>query len=156
MQKVGSAQELEMLVYQALVSSSAPAPSEKASYAVSASWSAFRLGKSKRWNRELLLRLSHGDHRLTYQENFSSGAHLVVDDVDVGKATSGISASLLRASRIWRRWVVPISDGPSQLPLTVSTEVTVSSTKVLSFHVKVGERVLYAEGSPPPRTGWSA
>lgn len=155
---VGSAPELEILVYQALADLRR-GPQEEATSAppVDARWAATLLGKgNRRWKRDLVIRLSHSDHRLTYKEHFS-GCDIFLDGVKVGDLStthSVLSASLRGGHRAWRRWIVPLFDGQTRLPLIVSAEIAITTNKLLSLHVQVGDRLLYAEGDAPPLNGW--
>jgi hypothetical protein len=160
--RVGSAQELEMLVHQALVDVGR-APQERRPSAgealPGAGWGAGVIGKAdKRWKRDLILRLSHGDHRLTYKESVG-GCDIFIDGskvADLSTMHSGTSASIRRQHRAWRRWVVPVDDGPTRLPVVIAAEIAVTTNKLLSLHVSAGQRLLYAEGNAPPLTGWKA
>jgi hypothetical protein len=155
--RIGNAQELEMLVYQALVQLR-PVPPEETTRAspLSVRWGAAVLGKGdRRWTRDLLIRLPHGDHHLTYQETPSP--EIFLDGVKVGDYStkqSSVNASLRRGHRAWRRWIVPLLDGQTQLPLILSVEIAILTNKMLSLHIQVANRIVYAEGNPPPPTGW--
>jgi hypothetical protein len=158
--KVGNIAELELGVYQALRESGSSAKPVTAAPS-GAPWSARLLGKGDaRWTRDVLLRLSASDHRLTYKETMK-GCDIFVDGVKVGDLSTtysgrstNLKSALLGGPRAWRRWVIPLLDGPVQHPMILSAEIAILNNKLLSLHVHVGNRLLYSEGNAPPLDGW--
>jgi hypothetical protein len=150
--RVDRRDRLEMLVFQALRDSRDEQKGQPPTTAEigSGRWAAALVSKDPRI-REFELKLSHSEETFT-------GCAILIDGRKVGDLStlqSGRKGSL-RGERAWRRWVVPVDDGSNRLPLILSGEISMLSNKLISMHVQVGDRGLYAEGRVPPATGWES